>query len=215
MDYPELGISIGVRSDTFEALIATLKLAVSTLRDAEIPFLLGGSFAAWALGGPEPQNDLDLMLKPTDAEAALKALEAAGMRPERPPEEWLFKAWHGESMIDLIFCPAGLDMTDEVFERAQTIPVLSVGTPVMAIEDVLTTKLHALDEHSLDYTQLLGIARALRERVDWRQLRARTGGSPYAQAFFTLVHELGIAPAPEHTASARPRRVRVVSGTER
>ena len=39
------------------------------------------------------------------------------MRPERPPEEWLFKAWNNDVMIDLIFHPAGLDMTDEVFER--------------------------------------------------------------------------------------------------
>jgi hypothetical protein len=217
MDYPEVGISIDVlRSETFDSLVTTLKLAVATLREADVPFLLGGSFAAWARGGPEPQNDLDLMVKPADAEAALKALEAAGMRPERPPEEWLFKAWHGEVMIDVIFYPAGLDMTDEVFGRAETMPVMAISTPVMAIDDVLTTKLHALDEHSLDYTQLLAIVRALRERIEWQQLRARSADSPYAQAFFTLVHELGISPAPpQRSASAPSRRVRVVSGTER
>jgi hypothetical protein len=216
--YPDLGISIDVlHSETFESLVATLKLAVSTLREAGIPFLLGGSFAAWARGGPEPQNDLDLMVKPADAEAALNALAAAGMRAERPPEEWLFKAWNGDVMIDLIFQPAGLDMTDEVFERGETMPVLAVTTPVMSLEDVLTTKLHALDEHSLDYSQLLGIARALRERIDWRQLRARTAGLPYARAFFTLVEDLGIAPAPERPSPApsTTRRVRVISGSER
>jgi hypothetical protein len=218
VDYPDLGISIDVlHSETFESLVATLKLAVSTLREAGIPFLLGGSFAAWARGGPEPQNDLDLMVRPADAEAALEALERAGMRPERPPEEWLFKAWHGDVMIDLIFHPAGLDMTDEVFERGEMLAVLAVSTPVMSLEDVLTTKLHALDEHALDYSQLLGIARALRECIDWRQVRARTAGLPYARAFFTLVEELGIAPAPERPGPARSasRRVRVVTGTER
>ena len=88
-------------SEAFEALVDTLKLAVATLRDREIPFMLGGSLAAWARGGPEPQNDLDLMVKPQDADAALKALAEAGMRIERPPEEWLYKAWNGEVLVDL------------------------------------------------------------------------------------------------------------------
>jgi hypothetical protein len=203
-------------SGTLDSLVTTLKAAVAALREADVPFLLGGSFAAWARGGPEPQKDLDLMVKPSDAEAALGVLEKAGMRPERPPEEWLFKAWDGEVMIDLIFYPAGLNMTEEVFARAETIPVLSVSTPVMALEDLLTTKLHALDEHSLDYSQLIGIARALRERIDWRQVRARTAGLPSAAAFFTLVNELGIARlSGDPEAGTTPRRVRVVTGSER
>jgi hypothetical protein len=195
---------------TFEALTDTLKEAVAALREAGVPFLLGGSFACWARGATEPQNDLDLMVKPGDAEAALAALEAAGMRIERPPEEWLFKAFNGDVMIDLIFCPAGLELTDEVFERADSVSVLAMTTPVMSLNDVLTTKLHALDEHSLDYTKLIGIARSLREQIDWPQLRARAGHSPYAKAFFTLVEELEIAPAAAHPARAA-RKVRVVS----
>ncbi len=214
MDYPQVGRSIFVRgSERFEAIAATLKVAVATLRDAQVPFVLAGSFAAWARGGPEPQKDLDLMLRPEHAEAALEALVRQGMRPERPPEEWLLKAWDGDVMIDLIFCPAGLEMNDEVFERAESMPVMSVQAPVMALEDVLITKLSALDEHSLDYTQLLGIARALREQIDWRQLQARTSASAYAKAFFTLVRELGVAPAPlsaDRPAAAAHPRVRVV-----
>src|SRR5437588_7147037 len=199
-------------SEAFEALVDALKVAVATLRDRDIPFMLGGSLAAWARGGPEPQNDLDLMVKPGDAEAALQTLTDAGMRPERPPEEWLFKAWHGDVMIDLIFKPAGLEMTDEVLERAEMISVLAVATPVMALEDMLATKLIALDEHSLDYSSLVAIARALREQIDWRQLRARTSGSPYAKAFFTLVEELGVAePRADPRAERAPTsRVRVV-----
>src|SRR3978361_619959 len=96
----------------FDALIDTLKLAVATLRDAGIPFMLGGSLAAWARGGPQPKKDLDLMVKPSDAEAAQAALVQAGMRPERPPEEWLLKAWDGEVLVDLIFGPSGLELTD-------------------------------------------------------------------------------------------------------
>ncbi|HEY2772328.1 MAG TPA: nucleotidyltransferase family protein [Solirubrobacteraceae bacterium] len=195
----------------FEPLAETLRLAVAALRDAHVPFVVGGSLAAWARGGPEPQHDLDVMLKPADAEAALRVLEGAGMRPERPPEEWLYKAWNGDVMIDLIFQPSGLEMTDEVFERADTIALLAVATPVMALEDVLSTKLHALTEHTLDYTDLVAIARAVREQIDWPQLRARTADTPFAGAFFTLVEDLAIVPG--HAArgiSPGSSRVRVV-----
>jgi len=200
-----------------------MKIAVAALREADVQFMLGGSMAAWARGGPEPDNDLDLMVAPNQAEAALEALSRAGMRVERPPEEWLFKAWHGAVLIDLIFCPSGLELTAEVFERAETIPVMALGTPVMNLEDVLVTMLYALDEHSLDYSRLLAITRALREQIDWPALRARAVGSPYAKAFLTLVEELGIAPAPSAGRGRDPRgngpgegqsRVRVVGAAE-
>jgi hypothetical protein len=72
------------RSAEFRQMIDTLKIAVATLRDRGVPFVLGGSLAVWARGGPEPQNDLDLMLKPADADAALEALADVGMRVGRP-----------------------------------------------------------------------------------------------------------------------------------
>ena len=59
-------------------------------------------------------------------------------------------------------------------------------------EDVLVTKLLALREHELDYDRLLEIARAVREQIDWDDVRLRTAHSPYAKAFFTLVDELGV-----------------------
>lgn len=199
---------------SFESICGTLKVAVATLRDAGIPFALGGSLAAWARGGPRPHNDLDLMVKPEDAERALEALSEAGMRPEKPPEEWLFKAWHDGVLIDLIFEPAGLELTDEVLGRAESMPVMAIETPVMALEDVLATKLCALDEHSLDYSALIGIARALREQINWLELRERTLPSPYAEAFFTLVQELGVAPELSHPERPSHPRVRVLPQAE-
>lgn len=180
-------------NDGFEQLAATCRIATAALRDAGVRFALAGSFAAWARGGPQPGKDLDFMLKPDEAEAALEALVAAGMRPERPPEDWLFKAWNDETMVDIIFRPAGLEMTDEVLDRSEEIPVLAIDTPVLALEDVLVTKLMALNEHALDYSSLLGIARACREQIGWAELESRTRSSPYARAFFALTEGLGIS----------------------
>jgi predicted nucleotidyltransferase len=198
----------------FEAIGETLKKATAALRDAGVPFVVGGSLASWARGGPEPHHDLDIMVKPEDAERTLEVLVNAGMRAERPPEGWLYKAWDGDVMVDLIFRPKGLEMNDEVLERAEELDVLAIRMPVMSVEDMLTTKLLALDEHSLSYTSLLQVARALRELIDWDALRRRTAGSPYAKPFFVLVEELGIAP-PEPTVGAGHSQVRVLGAPRR
>jgi predicted nucleotidyltransferase len=176
----------------FDEIKERLKGVAATLRDADVPFLLGGGLAAWAWGGPATGHDLDLMVKPEDADRALDALEAAGMRTEKPPEGWLYKAWAGDILVDLIFRPVGRDVDDEMFERAGEFEVNAVPMQVMALEDVLVTKLLALDEHELDYERLVEFARSLRERIDWDDVRRRTEDSPYARAFFTLVEELGI-----------------------
>jgi predicted nucleotidyltransferase len=176
----------------FHELEQTLKKAGAALRDAGVEFLLGGSLASWARGGPETRHDLDLIIRPEARERATQALEAIGMRIEDPPEEWLVKAWDGDILVDLIYHPKGIEVDHEVLARGETMAVLGMDIRVMAIEDVLVTKLMALTEHSLRYESLLPIARAVREQVDWPDVRARTAESPFARAFFVMLEGLGI-----------------------
>jgi predicted nucleotidyltransferase len=183
----------------FSRIQETLKRTVSALDEAEVPFLIGGSLASWARGGPDTTHDLDVIVRPQDAKRAQEALVAAGMRAEDPPESWLLKAWDGDVLIDLIHQPAGLTVDDELMAQAECVNVAAMDFKVMAMDDVLFTKLNALNEHYLDYSSLLQIARAVREQVDWDSLRERTAGSPYATAFFCLLDELGIV---ETTATA-------------
>jgi predicted nucleotidyltransferase len=178
-----------------ERMLESMKRAVAALRDAGVPFAAGGGLASFARGGPRVGHDIDFMIKPEDAERALEALQKAGMRPERPPEGWLYKAFDGDVMIDLIFEPSGLEMTDEVLDRAAELEVLAQPMRVMALEDVLVTKLAALREHDLDYREILEMARALREQIDWRAVRRRAPQNAFTHAFFVLADELGITPA--------------------
>jgi Uncharacterised nucleotidyltransferase len=197
---------------SFAAIEETFKRAVAALDGAEVPFLLGGTLACWARGGPEARNDLDFVLKEEDAEHALAALVDAGMRPEHPAEDWLVKAWDGDVLVDLIHHPIGLEVTDEVIARGTIHDVAAMRVRVMALEDVFTSKLLALSEHALDLESALGIARALREQIDWSEVRSRTSSSPYARAFLYLVEELGIVAAePSTAAHPPPPRVRVVN----
>jgi Uncharacterised nucleotidyltransferase len=195
----------------FPSIEASLKRAVSALRDAGVPYLLAGSLAVWARGGPETRHDLDFVVKPEDAGRALEVLVEAGMRPEKPPEEWLYKAWDDDVLIDVIFHPRGLDVDDQLIERGELLHVLGITIPVMSIEDVVATKLLALHEHELDYTSVIRVARAVREQIDWRYLRERTKGSPYAAAFFVLCEELEVLPE-DH--AQRGAEVRLLSPRE-
>jgi len=116
-------------------------------------------------------------------------------------------------LVDLIFCPSGLPIDDDVIARGEELSVLSMEMRVMAIEDVLVTKLMSIDEHHIRFEGLLPIARALREQIDWKQVYDATAVSPFARAFFVLLEGLGVidevpaAPAPE----SRAPRVRVVT----
>jgi hypothetical protein len=81
----------------------------------------------------------------------------------------------------------------------------------MALEDVLVTKLMALTEHSLRYESLLPIARALREQVDWHDVRRRTEESPFARAFFVMLEGLGVLSEAKPTTGGHETRIRVLN----
>jgi len=195
----------------FADIEATLKRTAAALRRAGIPFLLGGSLASWARGGPETRHDLDLMVKEEDARAALSALEEIGMRSEQPPEDWLLKAWDGDVLVDLIFHPKGMPVDDAMIARGDELSVLGMELQVMALEDVLATKLLSLSEHRLEFETPLAIARACREQIDWAQVRARTEGSPFARAFFVMLEGLGVLPEAKPTTGGHETRVRVLN----
>lgn len=178
--------------ETVQILVDTMKRAAAALRKAEIDFMLGGGLAAWARGGPPTDHDVDFYVRQEDAERGLGALVEAGMRAELPPEEWLYKAYDGPVLVDLIFRPAGGPIGEEHFERADTMEVAAQSLLVASIDDVLITKLLALTEQEPDFGPVLELARSLREQVDWDFVRTRAGCSPFAQAFFTLVEGLGI-----------------------
>jgi hypothetical protein len=201
---------MGADESPFADIEHALKRAAAALQRADVPFLLGGSLASWARGGPETRHDLDLMIRPQDAERALEALVEEGMRREDPPEDWLVKAWDGDTLVDLIFNPKGMPVDDAVIARGELRSVLGMEMRVMALEDVMVTKLMAISEHALRYERLLEISRALREQIDWDEVRRRTGSSPFARAFFVLLEGLEILPSGA-PAQVRATHVRVVA----
>ena len=200
-----------VNAAEFREIVESLRRTIAILREIDVRYALAGSVASWARGGPETVNDLDLIVAPEDAERAFEALQKAGMEGEVPPEGWLYKLKDGDVEVDLIFQVTGVEDVHEILERAEVMRVASLDCPVSRVEDHLTPKLLAFDEHYLDYTGALRVARALREQVDWRDVRERTAHSPYARGFLALLEALEIVKPAPVPRSGEPR-VRVVPG---
>lgn len=189
------------RNQSFERIIVGgLKRTATVLRDNDIPFCLIGSLSAWVRGGPESSHDLDFGIREQDVVRAAHALEADGYTLEVPPEDWLVKAWVGKPddedsiLVDLIYAPSGVTITDEVLARADEMDVLAHRMPVLSATDLMVMKLLSLREQHLNLTSTIATARGVREQIDWDDLRSRCDHSPYAAGFFVMAERLGICP---------------------
>lgn len=175
-----------------ENLREALKRVAVALKQSAIPFALIGGYAVWARGGPEPEHDVDFMVASEDAASAAEFLAEEGFHVVQPPEDWLFKVYTDDAMVDVIYRDAGNPATRAVVEDADEIEVLSVQMPVLSGTELLVQKLTALDEHACDFGRMLPVARALREQVDWERVRKETDRNDFAVAFVFLLERLGI-----------------------
>ncbi|HEX3288905.1 MAG TPA: hypothetical protein VHT50_30605 [Mycobacterium sp.] len=170
-----------------------LKQAASALKAHGPQFALAGSYALWAYGGPEPVHDVDFVVAEPDTEAAALTLEKAGFHIERTPEDWLFKACvDGNFVIDVLHRLNGTPVDAGTIASADELDVLAIRMPVLSPTHVMAEKLNSLTEHHCDFAALLPAARAVRERVDWKKVRAATSENDFAVAFLVLTDRLGI-----------------------
>lgn len=184
------------------ALLRTLTKVVTTLAAEHVEFAVAGGLAVYARGGPPSEHDVDIFLRERDVDTATRALVAAGMLPEDPPEDWLRKVYDGDVLVDLIFRPNYRGNVTELLSRAEPLRIGPALAPVLGATDLMIDKLLVLTAHRCDFTPLLPIARGLREQVDWDRVAAETAGSPYARAFLTLVEALSVAEVPSAVVGA-------------
>ncbi len=181
-----------------EQLLTTLKRAASVLKATGVSFALAGSYAAYAHGGHTSEHDVDFLIKHEDLERITTALSEAGFRIEQPPEDWLIKAFDADNqLVDLIYRPIEIPVTDETLADASVMNVGPISIPVLSATQLMVHKLLTFDQHHCDFARGLPLARSLREKIDWGRVQEDTEKSPYAAAFLVLVEKLGLAPAAE------------------
>ena len=179
-----------------------LKRTAVALKEADVPFALCGGYAAWVRGAPEPDHDADFLVPASEAERTVKVLAEAGLQVEDPAEDWLTKVVSGKSFVDVLWRTCGHPVESDLIERSEVRSVLSVHMPVLAATDIVVSKLMALDEHYCDFSRMLPVARALREQVDWAQVRREVAGNDFAVVFLVLLGRLGIVDVPGAEGSA-------------
>jgi hypothetical protein len=169
-----------------------LRGAASALKENGPRFALAGSYALWAYGAPEPSHDVDLVVTEAEAATAVATLTDAGFAVEHPPEDWLFKARTGDTVVDVLHRVNGVPVEPETLDCAEQRDVLAIAMPVLPPTMVVIQKLRALNEHHCDFAKLLPAVRAIRERLDWDRIRALTADNDYAVAFVVLAERLGL-----------------------
>ena len=182
-----------------EGLATTLKRVASVLKQAEIPFALGGSFAVYAHGGHSSDHDVDFVIREQDKERALEELGAVGFEVEQPPEDWLVKVFDDGRMVDLIYRPIERPVTDATLADSVVRPVEAIAMPVLSATQLMVHKLLSYTQHYCDFATGLPVARSLREQIDWERVRRETRQSPYAEAFLVLLDRLEVVPLPPGT----------------
>lgn len=184
----------------FQTQREILKSVATTLKAASIPFALAGGYAVWARGGHESTHDVDFVVTPSHAEAALGVLVESGHEEYPSNEDWLDKVTRNEVVVDIIHrLPMG-DVDEALLERCDEMSVDSVVMPVISATDLLLSRILAFSEHSCDFGPPIGFARSLREQVDWASVRSRSEDDPFARAFMKLLAELGVIEAQQHVA---------------
>jgi len=177
-----------------EKLIGTLKRVASVLKQEHLPFALAGGFAVYAHGGTSSDHDVDFLIREEDAARALEVLAAAGLRPERPPEDWLVKAYDEGRLVDLIFRPVQRPVTDSTLAHAVERALVGIHLPVVSATDLMVHKLLSYSEHSCNFGGGLPLARSLREQIDWTTVAKETGESPFAISFLVLLALIDVIP---------------------
>lgn len=196
-DPDQAEVPVGDISSTEDlGLLSTLRTAAFALKRAGIRFALAGSFAVHARGGPLPEHDVDFFLRAEDRDNAAAALAACGLRIEQPPLDWLFKAYDGDALVDLIHAPMRRPVDLPLLDRADEMDVAALRMPVLAATDLVTYKLLTFNEHTCDFASAIPTARALREQVDWDAVAAETAESPFAAVFLDLLRRLDIVASP-------------------
>jgi hypothetical protein len=186
-----------------EGLIVTLKRVAAVLKQVDVPFALGGGFAAYAHGGHSSDHDVDFLLRQEDVEKALQALVEAGFTAERPPEDWLVKVYDEGRLVDLIHRPVERPVTEDTLADTVIRPVNAIRLPVLSATQLMVHKLLSYSQHHCDFAHGLPLARSLREQIDWARVRRETAHSPYAEAFLVLLDRLDVVAYPSGLQEVR------------
>jgi hypothetical protein len=153
-------------------------LAIDALQKASIEFLIGGAFAMRTYTGIERYTkDLDLMIRPSDADRTLAVCRDLGFRADYAFTHWLAKVHCGEYLIDVIFRAGnGLcEVDDAWFANSRETELFGRTLPLCPAEEIIWQKAYIMERERFDGADVLHLLRNCAQELDWQRLLARFG----------------------------------------
>jgi hypothetical protein len=150
--------------------------ALTRLKEAGVPFLVGGAYAFERYTGiARHTKDLDIFLRESDYPRALAALEAGGCRGEVTFPHWLAKAYCGEHFVDLIFGSGNgvAPVDDDWFRHAVDETVFDIPVQIVPAEEMIWQKALIMERERFDGADVAHVLRARAELLDWDRLLDR------------------------------------------
>ncbi|HEX9377653.1 MAG TPA: nucleotidyltransferase [Actinomycetota bacterium] len=169
-----------------EEFLLVLDELVAALRANGAPFAFIGGIASAVMGRPRPTLDMDVMVRPWEAGAVLRALGDAGFETQETFPHWLFKAARRDVVADVIFLSTGdIHLDDEMLARVLRRAFMGRMLPIVAPEDLLVMKALAHSEETPRYWYD-GLSLVARSDLDWDYLLRRARHGPRCVLSFLL-----------------------------
>lgn len=152
--------------------------AIEIVEASGIPYALIGGVAVKSLGRPRVTHDIDLFVRPDDANKVLEVLEAKGFTSQKRDPFWLFKAWRENILVDVIFKSSGdIYFDEEVRSHVRRMPYLGHHINAISPEDFLVIKAAAHQEHNPHHWHD-ALAVLKQGNLDWDYLLKRAKHAP-------------------------------------
>lgn len=174
--------------------------ACEVLKEAGVPYMVGGGVAIWAYGRRRATKDIDLFIPPKMPYVALDALGKRGFFTRDSDAGWLYKAYKQEILIDIIVWTTGnIRVDDETFGRLRQVAIDGYPFAIMGPEDLLFRKILSHREERRDWYDGLSMLEQTTEALDWDYFMRRVTPPHARRALSFLLYaqsELGVDVVP-------------------
>lgn len=162
------------------------------LREAGIPYLVGGTYALEHHAGVRRDTkDLDLFVRRADWSRISETLAAQGLRCDLVFSHWLGKARDNDHFVDLIFAGGNglIEVDDEWLAHGVPSVVLDVPVHLVAAEEMIWSKAFVMERERYDGADVLHILHKSAREIDWVRLARRFHQHPAVLLWYLLQFE--------------------------
>lgn len=165
--------------EDMKAAIPVFADTIEVLHELRVPFVVVGGIAMLEYGRTRVTKDIDFLVYKQDAIRLLDLLPKLGYRTQRTDDNWVYHAFKGGQIHDLLFAlgkgflgdPEGVILSDDLLARGRQVSLDGSVFLVASAEDLIHSKLLVSwkDTRQEDFQDILLIIRNSR-KLDWDYL---------------------------------------------